>query len=144
MTLFPSLEWFEAVRVAYNADPRFHGGGAGACTAEVGIKVGEALFALTFGGRDCTQAAVITADDLPRLDFYLDMPTDAWRAMLANIREHGHAVDEQTLNTLDLDSDDGIAYSATGDQYRTDLFFRFNQTFQNFFDASAGVDTRFE
>jgi hypothetical protein len=144
MLRFPSLEWFDAVRAAYNGDDRYHGGGAGACNAEIGVRVGDALFALTFSGHDCTRAAVIGEPDLSRLDFYLEMPLAHWQAMLRNIREHGHAVAEHTLNTLDLDLDEGITRSATGDQYRTDLFFRFNQTFQNFFDASAAVETRFE
>ena len=30
-----------------------------------------------------------------------------------------------------------------GDQYRQDFFYRFNQTFQYFFDASARIDTEF-
>ena len=37
--------------------------------------------------------------------------------------------------------ENGLAHSATGDQYRQDLFFRYNQTFQFFFDASARIET---
>jgi len=48
-----------------------------------------------------------------------------------------------TLNSLDLQQDEGIAYSPADDQYRQDLFYRYNQNFQDFFDASARVETTF-
>ncbi len=38
---------------------------------------------------------------------------------------------------------DGLTHSYTGDQYRQDMFFRYNQTFQYFFDQSARVETEF-
>ena len=63
--------------------------------------------------------------------------------MLRNIYVNGHAVDRYTLNTLDLDRADGLATSIHGDQYREDLFFRYNQTLQYFFDASSRVETNF-
>jgi hypothetical protein len=43
-----------------------------------------------------------------------------------------------------MDSEDGFARSATDDQYRLDMFFRYNQTLQFFFDASSKVETEFE
>ena len=48
-----------------------------------------------------------------------------------------------TLNTLDLDREEGLSTSVHGDQYREDLFFRYNQTLQFFFDASARIKTAF-
>ncbi len=63
--------------------------------------------------------------------------------MLENIEENGAADMDHTLNTLDLEHPDGLAQSQSGDQYRQDLFFRYNQTFQYFFDASARVETEF-
>ena len=61
-----------------------------------------------------------------------------------NIREHGSADLDHTLNTLDLEREDGLAQTKAGDEYRRDLFFRYNQTFQYFFDASAKVETVFQ
>jgi hypothetical protein len=61
--------------------------------------------------------------------------------MLENIREHGQAALDYTLNTLDLDRIEGLCRGE--DQFRADLFFRYNQTFQNFFDASHQVETTF-
>ena len=63
--------------------------------------------------------------------------------MVKNITANGHADLHHTLNTLDLDRADGLAISHHGDQYREDMFFRYNQTLQFFFDASALVKTEF-
>ena len=63
---------------------------------------------------------------------------------IINIKENNGADLSFTLNTLDLELSDGLAKSWTEDQYRQDLFFRFNQTFQYFFDASADIETVFE
>ena len=85
----------------------------------------------------------IEESDLESTDFYLDMSPEDWEDMLANIQENGEASFDYTLNTIDLDSENGFALSSTGDQYRQDLFFRYNQTFQYFFDLSSRVPTEF-
>lgn len=141
MPAFPSIEWFDAVREVFNRDERYHGGGAGACDAEIGLVIGDAHYQLSFEGRDCTRASEIDAGGLQALDFYLEMEPASWQAMLENIREHGQAALDYTLNTLDLERDDGLCRGE--DQFRADLFFRYNQTFQNFFDASHQVETTF-
>jgi hypothetical protein len=64
--------------------------------------------------------------------------------MIEDIAAHDGASLDFTLNTLDLNSADGIARSVHQDQYREDLFFRYNQTFQYFFDASAEVASSFD
>ena len=71
------------------------------------------------------------------------MPGRDWQDMVRDIAENGSASLHYTLNTLDLNRPDGLALSVHGDQYREDLFFRYNQTFQFFFDASARVKTTF-
>lgn len=141
---FPSEAWFEAVRRVYNGDDRYHGGGAGACNCRAAVKVGDDTFLMVFEGAECADTRLIGAAELADVDFYLEMPRKRWREMLEDIAEHGSASLDFTLNTLDLDSDTGISRSVHGDQYREDLFFRYNQTFQYFFDASAEVSTRFE
>ena len=141
MPVFPSVEWFDAVSEIYNADDSYRGAGGGACDALVGVKVGERLFLLVFEGFECSSASEIDEQQLEDTDFYLDLDAEGWREMLANIGENGAADLHHTLNTLDLTLEDGLAHSATGDQYRQDMFFRFNQTFQNFFDASARIET---
>ena len=140
---FPSVAWFDAVRAVFNGDASYRGAGGGYCNCVAGMKVGDETFVLTFEGQECVRAA--TADDaaLEDVDFYMDMAPESWREMVANIAANGHADLHHTLNTLDLDREDGLATSRHGDQYREDLFFRYNQTLQFFFDASARIKTEF-
>jgi len=144
VALFPSVEWFDRVRQVFNTDDRFRGGGGGMCNALVGLKVGPKSYLVTFEGQECSDATEATERDLAAADFYLEMAPQEWREMIENIHSNGHADLHHTINTLDLDREGGISHSLHGDQYREDLFFRYNQTIQYFFDASARVDTQFK
>lgn len=141
---FPSEAWFEAVRAVYNGDDKYRGGGAGACNCRAAARVGGDSFLIVFEGAECAETRRIDEAELADVDFYLQMPDERWQAMVRDIADNGAASLHYTLNTLDLNSDEGIARSVHGDQYREDLFFRFNQTFQYFFDASAEVASRFD
>ena len=143
MAAFPSVEWFDDVRNIFNNEDSFRGGGGGQCNCVVGIKVGSEIFVLTFEGFECAGARQASLGDLDEVDFYLDMEILEWQAMIENIHQNGHAGLGYTLNTLDLDRDERLATSVHGDQYREDLFFRYNQTLQYFFDASSRIATEF-
>lgn len=143
MALFPSVDWFDEVRNVFNADDRYRGAGGGYCNCVAGFRIAEKVFVLTFDGFECSGAAECDEGSLDDVDFYLEMPAEAWRDMVANIAANGAADLHHTLNTLDLDREDGLATSRHGDQVREDLFFRYNQTLQFFFDASALVETEF-
>ena len=143
MAVFPSVDWFDAVRNVFNADDRYRGAGGGCCNCLAGFRIADRVFVLEFDGIECSAAAEGDDETLDDVDFYLDMPADAWRDMVANIAANGGADLHHTLNTLDLGRDDGLAMSRHGDQVREDLFFRYNQTLQFFFDASALVETEF-
>ena len=140
---FPSVAWFDAVREIFNGDDSYRGAGGGYCNCVAGMKIGKQIFILTFEGQECASAAKASAAALEDVDFYLDMAEADWRDMVANIAANGHADLHHTLNTLDLDREDGLATSRHGDQYREDLFFRYNQTLQFFFDASSRIKTAF-
>ena len=143
MPTFPSVEWFDTVREIFNSDEAYQQAGGGTCDSMVGIKVGDGLFMLVFDGEDCVEARTATDDDLSEADFYLDMSEDGWREMIENIKQNGTADFEHTLNSLDLNMPDGLSQTANDDQYRQDLFFRYNQSYQYFFDASARIETEF-
>lgn len=144
MPRFPSLEWFEAVRKVFNSEDEYQTAGGGSCDALVGVKVGEEIYIVVFEGFECSAARIAGEDDLYEADFYLDMTADEWREMLENIAENGSADLHHSLNSLDLNkSPDSIAHSLNEDGYRLDFFFRYNQTFQYFFDASSRIDTTF-
>ena len=142
--LFPSTEWFEAVMDVFNSDELKTTAGGGTCDAIVGIISGESLFQLKFEGIECVSVDVLEDEDqLGMTDFYIELHPEDWKDMLNNIKENGAATLEYTLNTIDLETPEGITRSWAEDQYRQDLFFRYNQTFQYFFDASSKVMTSF-
>ncbi len=140
---FPSVRWFDEVRRVFNGDERYRGAGGGQCNCLAAMKIGDEVFVLTFEGVECSRAVAADEAALDDVDFYLDMAPVDWREMVANIKANGGADLHHTLNTLDLGREEGLATSHHGDQYREDLFFRYNQTLQFFFDASARIKTEF-
>ncbi len=141
MPAFPSEAWFQAVRKVYNGDPSLHSGGGGACDTVSGFKVGDQNYLIEFEGLECADIRAASDDEMKAADFVIEMKTELWKEMVANIQQHGKADLDHTLNSIDLSQDESIAYSPVNDQYRQDLFYRYNQNFQDFFDASARVKT---
>lgn len=139
---FPSLEWLQALQQLVNADPEFRR--LGSIDTTLGIKVDAAIFVVTFRAFRCEAVRPGTDDELLEMDFVLEMSAEQWQEMLENIQQHGGADLRHTLNTLDLRIQGGIASNATGDQYRADLFFRYNESLQYFFDLSAQLETTFQ
>ena len=139
MHKFPSVEWFEAVRAAANRDGRLRK--FGTCDAVVGVKVLDKAFEIIFEAFDCVGVREIPPADLARSDFYLEAPYETWREMLENIDAHGKPDRQHTLNTIDFLDPEGFAKS--DDQSRKDKFYRYGQTFQEFFNASSEIDTAF-
>ncbi len=139
MPVFPSVEWFQAVADLVNKDEAYHK--LGNTDAQVGIKVGDRVFALTFEAFEVTKVEEIDEARMDDLDFTLVMSPEKWREMLENIKVHGRAELDHTLNSIDLATPTEFAQAE--DYYRRDLFYRFNQSFQMFFDASAKIDTQF-
>ena len=139
MPTFPSVEWFQAVADIINNDEAYRK--LGTCDARVGIQVEDRMFELDFEAFSVVDVKELDATTPRDLDFTLVMPYEQWKAMLENIKEHGRAEHEYTLNSIDLNTPDELARS--DDYYRRDLFYRFNQSFQMFFDASAKIDTQF-
>jgi|FLYN01.1.fsa_nt_gi hypothetical protein len=139
MPVFPSVEWFEAVKNIVNNDEAFRR--LGTIDTTVGVKVGDKIYQLTFEAFECTEVKEITERDLRDVDFWLEQSYDGWKEMLQNIKEKGAADLDHTLNTIDLNLPEGFARSYDG--YRRDAFYRFNQSLQDFFNASAKIDTQF-
>jgi hypothetical protein len=139
MPVFPSVEWFSAIKDLVNADPKFRE--LGTVDTTMGIKVGSKIFKITFEAFECADVREVAESDLRDMDFYLDQSYDGWKEMIENIKQHGAADLSHTLNTIDLTNPDGFAQAHDG--YRRDAFYRFNQSIQDFFDASAKIDTKF-
>ena len=140
MPVFPSVEWFQAIADLVNKDPAFKHHGM--VDTAMGVEVGDRFFAITFDGVEVTNVEEIEAARAKQLDFTLVQSPEQWRAMLENIKQHGQAELEYTLNSLDLATAEEFARG--DDYYRRDLFYRYNQSLQHFFDTSAKIDTQFE
>ena len=138
MPAFPSIEWFEAVRVAVNDDREFHS--LGVCFAQVGVRVGERVFLLRFEAFECAEVCESDEIALYDVDFTLNMSPEEWRRLLNNIRENNGADSENTFNTLDIEY--GIVQSPN--PYGMNNFPRYHLTIQRFFDVSSRVETIFD
>ena len=136
---FPSLAWFEALQGMVNEDAGYRQ--IGTVDAEMGVKVADSVFIVTFEAFQCRAVRAGNEYDLINVDFFIEMAPDAWRAMLENIKANGAAEAGQTLVSLDMLHE--ISTNAVGDQLRADLFFRYNQSLQHFFDLSANLNTAF-
>ena len=140
MAKFPSVKWFKAIQELVNGDDRLRK--LGTCDAIMGVKVQDKAFEITFEAFDCTGVREISEADLANTDFYLDASSETWREMLDNISQNGGTPDRaHTLNTIDFLAPNGFAQS--DDQSKKDSFHRYGQTFQQFFNASAEIDTEF-
>ena len=139
MPSFPSVEWFNALKDLVNKDPEFRA--LGTVDSVLGVKVGNKIFELTFDAFECMNVREASENDLRDMDFWLEQPYDNWKDMIENIKKHGKADLTHTLNTIDLSIPEGLARAHDG--YRRDAFYRFNQSIQDYFNASAKIDTQF-
>jgi len=143
MVRFPSVQWFEEVARLHSAD-RERVKRLGYVEANVGIAVedgGRAQgFLLEFAGYKLGSNREVT-DAASRADFAIAGPLSVWREMIENIAKNGAPDLDHTLNRLTMAGTPLRLVS--DDQLKVDLFFRFNQSFQAFFDASAGLTTEF-
>jgi hypothetical protein len=139
MTEFPSVEWFQqAADILNKSDSSKR---LGTTDTQMGVQVGEKIYEIDFEAFEITNVKEIDQARAEELDFVLVQSLEDWRAMLEDIRQNGHATHEYTLNSLDLRSDTELAIGK--DYNRRDAFYRFNQTFQDYFDFSAQIDTTY-
>src|SRR5215470_7231067 len=105
---FPSVEWFQRLADAMTAAPeRYRKLGPLDITLVPRIVFPdgrEALFVLTFAGLRCTEITRIErpAEVHGPHPLMLEGDYDAWREMVENIRAHGGADLQHTLNSLTL------------------------------------------
>ena len=92
---------------------------------------------LSFHGITCDGVVHVDPGEEVIADCWLEGSLEDWQAMFDNIFEHGHAVDQWTLNTLTLFGDHITLHAS--DPMGEDRFHRFNQTLQEFVDAAARV-----
>ncbi|HMO94871.1 MAG TPA: hypothetical protein PKD27_02050 [Tepidiformaceae bacterium] len=141
---FPSLEWFEALKGIYNQEVELQRRNGQADTT-MAVRCGDEIYRLVFAVYSITEVSRINESGLNDVDFYLELAPATWREMLEDIKKHGRAEGQYTLNSLDGADPDGIARSRAGysDGDARDAFYRFNQSFQDLFDLSARLETTY-
>jgi len=145
---FPSLDWFRALADAMNRNrARQEQLGYVDCVAEFRVLDGgpggkPVAYQVTFEEFEATDVREVTTSDETRADFALDASLATWRSMIESIAAgNGRPALDQTLNRLSH-MGTPIRLRST-DQLRKDMYFRFNQSLQEFVDASAGFCTVF-
>jgi len=144
MVMFPSVEWFEALGERVAKDKKEFRR-LGYFDANVGIKIdangaGSRSYVISF--EDYGVKDVRASDELGKgTDFTIEGSLDAWSDMVRNIREHGEPDLDHTLNRLTMA---GVPLKVVAeDQLKADIFYRFNQSIQAFFNEAAAVPTEF-
>jgi hypothetical protein len=147
---FPSTDWFERLAARMAAQPeKYRRLGAVDLTLVVRVEYPDGraeLYSIAFAGDRCRGVErVASPADVRGHAVVLVGEYGAWKEMVENIREHGHADLKHTLNYLTL-PDWPLRLVAADDeagQLDVDRFYRYAETLQEFFDESAAVDTRF-
>ena len=98
MPVFPSVEWFNAIKDMVNVDPAFRQ--LGTVDTLIGAKVGNKIYELTFEAFECANVREVAEKDLRDMDFWLEVPYETWKDMIENIKKNGHADLSHTLNTI--------------------------------------------
>jgi hypothetical protein len=97
---------------------------------------------VTFDGFEVSDIREVGPEALERADFVVETSLSVWRTMINGIRAgKGRPPLDQTLNFLSLPGVPIRVWSP--DTVRRDMFFRFNQSLQEFFNASHRFSTAY-
>lgn len=146
---FPSTAWFRRLADLMNANrARQEQLGYVDCVAEFVVEDGGPegrpwSVQVTFEEFEATDVRQPGESDRERSDFRVEGPLAAWREMIESIAGGGGRPDlEHTLNRL---THMGTPLRvASDDPLRRDLYFRYNQSLQEFLNASGGFRTLFQ
>ncbi len=145
MLRFPSLSWFEELRAVAGTDlERLKRLGTVDLTLVVKIDFAthSDFYQIKFAGYRCNEVRELRQLSESDPDaVILEGPYQTWREMIESIQADGHAALQYTLNTLTL-YDTPLRVTAQN-QLDTDLFYRYQQNLQEFFDSAAKLPTYF-
>ncbi len=140
---FPSVQWFKAVQKEVESEVETFRR-MGFCDATVLVELRSSddnrRFVLNFEDYGVTSVHELDKDEADDAHFSLAADDTVWREMIENIHANGEADLEHTLNRLQLP---GTLELTASDQQDADLFYRYNQTFQEFFNLSSRIPTEF-
>jgi hypothetical protein len=145
---FPSLAWFQRLADLMNRNrARQEQLGYVDCVAQFtvldgGGGTGRWAVQVSFEEFAVLEVREANEADRERADFSLEATLDTWREMIESIAAGGGRPDlEQTLNRL---SHMGTPLRVVSeDPLRRDLYFRYNQSLQEFVNASASFCTTY-
>ena len=144
---FPSLVWFRRLADLMNEN-RARQEQLGYVDCVVAFRVLDApggrpwSVAITFEEFSVTDVREEDASRVSHADFALDAPLATWRAMIESIEAGGgRPALDQTLNHLSHMGDPVRVVS--DDPLKRDLYFRYNQSLQEFVNACARFHTTF-
>jgi hypothetical protein len=144
---FPSAQWFQHLAERMN-EQRAKYQNFGFVTARaifriIGTPSGNRSFGLVFDGFECLEVTELKDAECGAFDpdWIIEGDYATWKEMAQNIREHGEADPDHTLNRLCLLGHPLKVYG--DDQTRVDIFFRQLFSFQAYIDEAAGVETSF-
>jgi hypothetical protein len=146
---FPSLAWFAKLGERMNADRTRHEHlGYVDCVVEFVVRdayrPGRPHRAqVTFEEFSVVDVREAGPADAGRADFALEADPKAWREMIESVaRGKGRPELDQTLNYLShFESPFRVCAE---DPLKRDLYFRYNQSLQEFINASAEIATKFD
>jgi hypothetical protein len=146
MVTFPSLDWFQRLAESMNANrARQEKLGYVDCVAQFTVREAGASpwsVQVTFEEFSAVDVRTVEAGEEERADFILEMPLDDWRKMIDSIAGgKGRPALQQTLNYLSNMGAPLVVRS--NDPLRRDLYFRYNQSLQEFVNASALFETTY-
>lgn len=146
MLTFPSLAWFTELARLMNAnEAAFKRLGYADVTWAVAIRdmphqQPPRLFRMVFEEYACTAVEELSGDMDRAAAFTMQATYATWKDMVQNIQtNHGPDL-EHSLNYLSLPDDP--LYIAAPDFLSRDLFARYGQTYQLFFNAVVDIPTR--
>lgn len=141
-TDLPTVDWLTRLAEASQEDlAEFRKLGEVDCRFAVNIydggPEGSALIVqLRFDGFDVDEIKQITEADLESMDFVIETDRDSWLEMVDNIRAGDGRPDlGHTLNALSMAATPIRVWSS--DPLGRDMFFRYNQSLQQFFNNCA-------
>ncbi len=144
---FPSCGWFQAAAEIMKQD-RQRQELLGYIDCVVDFKIvgenGQLIDRIRVVFEEYDAVEIKSVDDVSsdEVDFVLEASLETWKAMIESIKAgEGQPDLTQSLNYL---SHLGTPLALKADDpLRRDMYFRFNQSLQEFFNASAGFETRF-
>ncbi len=103
MSDFPTLAWFEQARERTNADATFRK--LGTADARFAVRQGDAIVEVALDAFEIGRIAACREDEVPELDFCLDMNADGWRTYLDGLRGIGT---QRSISDVDLLTAGGV------------------------------------